>query len=669
MDADAFPGRQPSLVGERHLMRGDGPAPRPAATTTARQPGTTPLHRRTTRAAGMPGAVDHIITSVAGRLTAATIDDAARTSEQVLSWLVEYFDADAAFLRDHDRKIGASKLVAEWPPRFEVPHPDPMAVLFFADADPQFAGTKDSQQTVVVRPEPGNCAYLAQIPARHRPVPPWVALVPLMCGPLTTGVLGIVRSGECGWAADELAALDGIAALFELLRARVAAELKVRHLERHDELTGLPNRRALAAELGDRLRRDLPGPVAVLYLDLDRMKSVNEYFGRSAGDFFIRRFAERLGARVASRAMLARVGGDEFVLLPNHPMSADDAQAFAHLIQSMAGSGVAIRGELISRTVSIGVAVGMPGTDSCEDLLLRAGHANVAAKSKRNSRIAVATDDMYRAGTDRDDIDIHLLRDIHRDALVVHYLPEFDLRTGEVVATEALVRWQHPTRGLLLPDSFLGTAESIDLVCELDRWVLRTACAEFSRWRSNGLAQDVQLRVNVSPIQLTRSGYLDAVAAAIYEFGIASGSVCLEITERAMLDDIDISRATLQALKDIGVQIAIDDFGTGYSALSHLKSLPVDVLKIDASFVRDLDSAAIDQAIVRAIIGLAEAFGLQLVAEGVESAAAASTLLRYGCHRAQGFLLSGPLPGDAMEALLTRRRIAVPVPADRRPQA
>lgn len=211
-----------------------------------------------------------------------------------------------------------------------------------------------------------------------------------------------------------------------------------------------------------------------------------------------------------------------------------------------------------------------------------------------------------------------------------------------------------------MPDSFIGIAESVNLAGELDRWVMKTACAEFSRWHSEGLGRNVMLRLNVSPVHLVAKGFVRTVAESINEFGIDAGSVCLEITERVVVSDIESARRTLAKLKDIGVQIAIDDFGTGHAVLSHLKSLPVDLLKIDTSFIRELGTNARDLAIVRAIIGLAEAFDLELAAEGVQTAAAAKTLMRYGCYRAQGFLLSHPVPADAMASLLSAPWLPMP---------
>jgi len=342
------------------------------------------------------------------------------------------------------------------------------------------------------------------------------------------------------------------------------------------------------------------------------------------------------------------------------------AEELAKHLQSALRERVAIDGEMLTRTVSIGVAVGEPGRHTTSDLLRRADQAVLTAKVSGGNKIAVFSDDMSLKSTFRNDIELHLQGVIESGSLVLHYLPEIDMRTGEVLAVEALVRWQHPTRGLLLPDSFIGVAESINLAGELGRWVMRAACAEFGMWRSKGIGHDTVLRINVSPVQLVAEGFADTVAEAIADFGLAGESVCLEITESVVVQDIETTRITLAALKEVGVRIAIDDFGTGYSVLTHLKSLPVDSLKIDRSFVQDLGTNAGDLAIVRAVIALADAFGLGLVAEGVETAAAAQTLLRHGCYRAQGFLLSRPIDGQKTSELLAQRRIPLPFPASLR---
>jgi len=610
----------------------------------------------------LPRSLDLVVTSVATQLMEATASTATQVSEKVLAQLVEQFDVDASFLRHHDHDIRASVLVAEWPPRIDVPDPDPMAVVHFTSADPVLAQCEHGRKPVVIRPEQTNRSF--QRRGSKQATSPSVAAAPLVSGEITTGVLGFVKHGARKWTQQEINTLEAVAALFAQLQARIAAEEKLRYLAEHDDLTGLYNRRALIAHLSERLAAGSPGPVAVFYLDLDRLKAINDWLGHTVGDWFIRIFAQRLRVCAGSQSMIARLGGDEFVVIPDTPMAAGAAELFARRLATTLRERLAISGHMITRTVSIGVAVGRPGRDNSTDLLRRADEAVLTAKRGGGNQVALSTDDMSLKSAFRNDIELHLQGDIDNEALLLHYLPEVDLWTGAIVGAEALVRWRHPVWGLLLPDSFIGVAESTNLAGELGRWVMRSACAEFSRWRSNGVGESAILRINVSPVQLITRGFVRSVADTIEEFGIDGGSVCLEITERAVVHDIETTRKTLAELKEVGVQIAIDDFGTGYAVLSHLKSLPVDMLKIDTGFVRDLGTNAGDLAIVRSILGLAEAFGLQLVAEGVETPAAALTLIQHGCHRAQGFLFSRPVAGDAMESLLSRRRMPMPCLAD-----
>ena len=313
---------------------------------------------------------------------------------------------------------------------------------------------------------------------------------------------------------------------------------------------------------------------------------------------------------------------------------------------------------MLTRTVSVGVAQGCPGRDTTSDLLRRADLALLTAKAAGGNQMAMFSDTMSKDAEYRTDIELHLANVIQDGTLYLRYLPEVDMRTGEVLAAEALVRWDHPTRGPISPAEFIAVAESVNLAGELGRWVMRTAFSEFAAVRAEGVGAGAVLRINVSPVQLVTAGFAESVAATMHEFGLERGSICLEITESVVVQDIETTRITLGELKKAGVQIAIDDFGTGYSVLSHLKSLPVDVLKIDRSFVTDLGTNPDDLAIVRATIALAEAFGLQLVAEGVETEAAAITLLRHGCHRAQGFLLSPPLSAVDLGALFAKGRVS-----------
>lgn len=604
-----------------------------------------------------PLSLERLVTTVAVRLMAANAATSPLVSQEVLSVLLEYFDVDFSFLRYNDHSIRASVLIAEWPLRPDVPDPDPLRVVYYKDADPVFALAEYVKTPMVFRPE--NEDYQKRIEDSRNIPQTSMAAAPLTSGDVTTGVLGFVKVGDREWKPAELNALEAIASLFAQVQARVQAEERLRYLADHDDLTGLHNRRALIDHLEARLADGRPGPVTALYLDLDRLKTINDYLGHNVGDWFIRVIAERLQRGIDDAGVIARLGGDEFVVIPSAPMAAAEAEKLANRLLTIVGERVPVDGEMLTRTVSIGVAVGTPGRDSTSDLLRRADQAVLEAKAAGGNQVAVFSDEMSLRTDYRNDIELHLREVIENGALFLQYLPEIDMRTGEILATEALVRWNHPTRGLLSPAVFISVAESINLAGDLGRWVLRTACEEFARWRARGVADGIVLRVNVSPVQLVTEGFVETVAAVMREFGLDPGSVCLEITESVVVQDMEATSITLAGLRDVGVQVAIDDFGTGFSVLSHLKSLPVDVLKIDRSFVAELGENPDDLAIVRAVIALAEAFELELVAEGVETVVAAKTLLHHGCHRAQGFLLSRPLAGDDMAALLAKGRVPV----------
>ena len=605
-----------------------------------------------------------LITSIANQLLEATAATATQASERVLAQLVDHFDLHYSFLRYSDHDIGASVLAAEWPARTDVEDPDPFGVIPFTSDHPALALCDNGKDLVKVHRSFGDGASRCPLIRACRSGAPMVAAAPLINGTLTSGVLAFVKCRGRKWKPEATHTLTTVASLFAQFQARISAEERLQHLADHDDLTGLRNRRALLAHLSDRLAARQPGPVAVLYIDLDRLKAINDSLGHAAGDWFIRGFADRLSACAGSQSTVARIGGDEFVVVPDEPMTTYAAQTFADRIRTTVHDRLTIEGQTVNRTVSIGVAAGMPGRDEGVNLLRRADEAVLAAKRAGGNHVTVASDNSLKQRF-RDDIAGQLQGDVDNNALLLDYLPEVDLWTGAIVATEALVRWRHPDRGVLLPDSFIGVAESMNLAGDLDRWVLRTACADFSGWRSRGLGRDASLRVNVSPLQLTTPGFVRMVADTVAEFGMDDGSLCLEITERAVVHDVDSTARTLAQLKDVGVQTSIDDFGTGYAVLSHLKTLQVDTLKIDPRFVRNLGNNANDLAIVRAIIGLADAFGLQLVAEGVETPAAALALMQHGCHRAQGYLLSRPITGDAMEALLSSRWMPMPFLANR----
>lgn len=596
-----------------------------------------------------------IIAGVVAQTMGASAFSAPRVCEQLLAQLVEQFEADAAFLRHNDHSLRASTLIAEWPPRDAVADPDRLAKIPFADADGVVA--EELKTPTVIVADTAKLGHSSRFAAR-RGRASVTAVAPLLWGTVTTGVLGLTRFGGERWTPEELDVLGVVASLFAQLQDRIAAESRLHRLAEHDELTGLHNRRALTAEIRRRLRIGQPGPVAALYIDLDRLKTINDHLGHAAGDMIIRACAQRLGAKAGHDAMIARVGGDEFVIIPKGTMSAEGAEDLAHTLQTAMCAPVRIGGDLVTRTLSIGVAAGVPGVDAGDDLLRRADQAALAAKRKGGNAVAVFNHGVPMLGASRNGSALHCPAD--SDALVLQYLPEIDLRTGEILAVEALPCWEQPTRGLLPVDALNGAPQSISLAGRLGRWVMRRACGDFSRWRSDGIDQQITLRLNVSSALLASDGFARGVAATMDEFGIEAGSLCLEICERVIVRDIENTHTTLATLKDVGVQIAIDDFGSGDVVLGQLKSLPVDLLKISAGFIRDLGTSAADLAVVQAIIGLADAVGLELTAEGVETPVAAMTLLQHGCSRAQGLLLSRPVTGDAMGSLLSARQISLP---------
>jgi len=602
-----------------------------------------------------------IVTEVATKLMGATVATSADISTKILADLVGFLNVDVSFLRYNDRSIRATVLVAEWPPRPDKPDPDPLQTIYFADADPIFALCENAKEPIILRPEVANEDYQRTISEASGVPAISMAGVPLLSGDVTTGVLGFVKYGDRKWRQDELNTLTVVAMMFAQVQARIAVEDQLRHQAEHDDLTALPNRRTLLAHLDQRLTESQPGPVSVLLFNLDRLKAVNDFLGHAAGDRFIRDFAMRATEWMAGQGFIARLGGDEFVVVPAAEMGLEEARGLADSLSERLTDHVTIDGEVLNRSVSIGVATGAPGKDSSVDLLRRADEALLSAKEAGGERIGVFSGEMIARRELRTDIELHLAAGIETDALSVVYLPEFDIKTGKVLAVEALARWQHPTRGLLLPSDFVPVAESINLAGELGNWILNAACADLAAWRAQGVGLDVMLRVNVSPAQLVAHDLVNTVSHTIDKFGLDGASIGLEITESLLIRDLANTKATLVGLRDVGVDLAIDDFGTGYSGMGLLRTMPVGTLKIDRGFITDLASCGDDLAIVRAVLGLAHALDLVVVAEGVETEAAARILLDEGCWRAQGFLFSPPISADDTQRLLAKGSVAIDI--------
>jgi len=463
-------------------------------------------------------------------------------------------------------------------------------------------------------------------------------------------VLGFIKYGDRQRLDAEINALGAVAALFSQIHARVAAEESLLNLAFHDDLTGLANRRALVGHLTRRMEGGFPGPVAVIFMDVDRLKAVNSFFGHTAGDEYLRTLAGRLKEVVGADHLLGRLGGDEFVLVMSGWADEASASAMAERLRRAAREPIHLGGEEVSRAVSLGLALGAPGELTVSALMGRADQAMMQSKAGGGDEISVFTAGMHRRNGIRTDIELHLGTAIRNGSLTLHYQPEVNLVTGSILGVEALVRWPHPTLGVLQPNAFIDIVEATNLAGELGRWVIETGCQQLTEWHQDH--PGLRLSVNVSPAQLLTMDFVSSVAQILRDRNLEPQHLTIEITEQALIRDTDQALATLRGLKAIGVSIAVDDFGTGYSSFAQLKSLPVDTLKTDRGFVRDLGVSTHDLAIVRSIIGLADSFGLHIVAEGVETEIAAATLVELGGTRAQGFLFAKPCPAWDIESVL-----------------
>jgi diguanylate cyclase (GGDEF)-like protein/PAS domain S-box-containing protein len=435
-------------------------------------------------------------------------------------------------------------------------------------------------------------------------------------------------------------------------RKRIETELA--HRAHHDPLTGLPNRASFLTRLDEAVDAAAQSgrSLGVIFLDVDRFKMVNDSLGHDAGDRLLFDVANRLRACVRPQDVVARFGGDEFTLLLAEIGDVDGAVAIAERITEALRAPLHFEDREIVLSASIGIAM-WTGVESSSDLLRHADLAMYVAKDKGRSRWELFDTHAAPLLLERVELERDLRRAIDEDELVVRFQPEFSLATGEVVAAEALVRWEHPTRGLLEPDDFIPFAEESSVIVAVDRYVLRAACQSARRWSERRRWGDrVVVSVNLSPRFVRHSSAVAEVTAALRDGGLDPRCLQIEITERTALTDIDRTVETLQQLRLLGVRVAIDDFGTGYSSLSYLKRLPVDVVKLDRAFVESMDVLDSDVAIVQAVITMAHALGMKVTAEGVERVEQAARLRRLGCDTAMGFYWTSAVAADDIVDIL-----------------
>ena len=435
----------------------------------------------------------------------------------------------------------------------------------------------------------------------------------------------------------------------------------------HDQLTGLPNRTLFMDRLEQAIERSARRGkfAAVLFLDLDRFKLVNDNLGHDNGDQLLVKVAERLRGCLRRVDTIARIGGDEFtVLLEDVGVSADAALVAERIIEAFRGS-FRIENQEIFVGASIGIALG--GRDqgtTAQGLLRNADIAMYRAKANGRACFEVFKASMRETVKGRLKMETELRRALDRGELRLHYQPQVDLRSARIVGLEALVRWEHPERGLVPPGSFIPMAEETGLILPIGRWVLETACRQASIWRADTeIGLDLVMAVNLSPRQFRHPRLVQDVGQVLAESGLDASGLEVEITEGTAMGDADATVKTLEHLKAIGIRLAIDDFGTGYSSLGYLKRFPIDVLKVDRSFVAGLPANRGDAAIVRAVVGLTRALGLKAVAEGVETTEQLAELRGLGCDQGQGYLFGRPTATEVADVMLRRSSVVEAVPA------
>ena len=427
----------------------------------------------------------------------------------------------------------------------------------------------------------------------------------------------------------------------------------------HDPLTGLPNRLLFMERLGQaliRFHRREGGEFAVLFLDLDRFKVVNDSLGHHVGDELLRLVADRLRASVRQGDTVARFGGDEFAVLLEELESLDDATRVAERLGAEVAAPINLGGYEVFTSASIGIALCATGLDRPEYLLRNADMAMYRAKGAGNSRYEVFDRGMHAQALARLQTETDLRRALLREEFRLFYQPIVDLRRGTVTGVEALLRWDHPERGLVLPGDFIGLAEETGVILPLGEWVLRESCRQLGAWRREFPHAHVAVSVNLSARQFGQRDLVEQVRGAIAAAQLEPRHLKLEITESALVDNAGSAGVMLRQLRDLGVQVQMDDFGTGYSSLSSLHALPLDALKVDRSFVSRIPAHPATTQLVRTIATLARGLDLAVIAEGVETEAQLSVVEEMGCDYAQGFLFSPPLPPDEMRGLLAEER-------------
>jgi diguanylate cyclase (GGDEF)-like protein/PAS domain S-box-containing protein len=464
------------------------------------------------------------------------------------------------------------------------------------------------------------------------------------------------QDGSVVWAQTSVSVFEdngellAIAHVQDITEQRRAAE-QLRWAATHDELTRLPNRSQFTAELTDRLVSAPMGTTAVLFIDLDNFKVVNDSLGHAIGDQLLRGMTQRLRAVLRDHDMLSRFGGDEFIVMLTDYHGELPPLAMAERLRKEIARPLTLDGVELFVTGSIGIAIGDRPGASASDLLRDADAAMYRAKARGRDCVEVFAPGVHDASVATLRTTNELRRGIERDEIVPYYQPIVDLDTGVLTGFEVLARWRHPDRGLLGPDQFLPMAEETGIINDVGSSILRASLAQLGQWRERVPSfSDLSIAVNVSSRQLLGGEFIEVVRDALAESGVPAGSLWLEITETALMADVKAASIALRELRGVGLHLSVDDFGTGYSSLTYLKRFPVEAIKVDRSFVNGLGIDNEDSTIVEAVVRLGHSLGLAVVAEGVETPLQLSRLRELGCDRGQGYLFGRPRPAEIVEA-------------------
>ncbi|OWJ58073.1 EAL domain-containing response regulator [Inquilinus limosus] len=433
---------------------------------------------------------------------------------------------------------------------------------------------------------------------------------------------------------------------------RKLAEEHLHHLANHDALTDLPNRVHLLNRIRRILGRDPDAPFALHFLDLDRFKSINDALGHHFGDQILQEVARRLSLTARPGDIIARLGGDEFAVLQLGLARGEDAAAAAaQILQEIARPHIR-NDSTVSLTASIGITLHPRDGNDPDQLFRNADLAMYRAKADGPGEYRFFATELNASIQDAVVLETELRAAVEADQFVLHYQPQVDLHSGRIVAAEALMRWQHPTRGLLLPAQFLPAAEETGLIIAMNTWALREACMQAAAWARDGLA--LRVGVNLTSLQFRKQDIGRLIRQTLEDSGLAPSALELELTEGVLMQNAESAASRIQELRGLGVRFAIDDFGTGYSSLNYLKIFPVNRLKIDRSFIRNLETSPGDAAIVRAITNLGHDLGLDVTAEGVETPEQLETVRMLGCDEVQGFHFARPMPDDQLRDFVRR---------------